>query len=404
MNKTVVVVGAQWGDEGKGKVVDLLGEQSDMVVRFAGGPNAGHTLVVNGKKTILRLIPSGILHSNTICVMSQGMVIDPIVLEDELNALTDAGIDFKNRLFISDAAHLIMPYHLLVDGKQEFQAVNPIGTTKKGIGPAYEDKVARRGIRLGDLKDIKRAGDLACQAKYFWKGFVPIDFSDNSEAYLHFAASVILPFLTDTSKLVNDAVKSKQNVLFEGAQGTLLDVDHGTYPYVTSSSAVAGGACTGAGVGPSKINKVIGITKAYSTRVGEGPFPTEFVGSLADQLRKAGNEYGSVTKRPRRVGWLDLQLLKYAAQVNGLDGLVVTKLDTLSELALKQITVNSVSDGRKSVAGWDEDISQIKTFSDLPLSARNYIQMIEDEVEVPVCMVSVGPDRNQTIVIQKIWD
>ena len=409
---SVVIVGAQWGDEGKGKVVDLLAENSYMVVRFAGGPNAGHTLVVNGKKTVLRLIPSGILHKNTICVMAQGMVIDPLVLKGELQALTDAGIDYTGRLFISDAAHLIMPYHILADGKQEGQAINPIGTTKKGIGPAYEDKVARRGIRLGDLRNVDRASELAAGAKAFWVSAVDIDACTNLEEYLRHAAEIIVPFLADTSAMVDQAIKSGKNVLFEGAQGTLLDVDHGTYPYVTSSSAVAGGACTGTGIGPTRINKVIGITKAYSTRVGEGPFETEFAGDIAHRIREAGNEYGSVTKRPRRVGWLDLPALKYAAQVNGLDGLAVTKLDTLSHAKMKRFWVRSEFDvcgGKlskpdlKLVDGWEEDLSQAKSLSDLPENTRRYLQMIEDEVGVPVVMVSVGADRTQTIPVGNIW-
>jgi adenylosuccinate synthase len=410
---TVVVVGAQWGDEGKGKIVDLLAENSHMVVRYAGGPNAGHTLVVNGKKTVLRLIPSGILHKDTICVMSQGMVIDPLVLNDELQALTESGIDFKGRLFISDAAHLIMPYHIEIDKTRESRIINPIGTTKKGIGPVYEDKVARRGIRLGELKDVFEAFKIANNSFLHWTlaGY-HLGLASNLMPYLQKAADIIVPFLIDTSKLINDAIRLKKKVLFEGAQGTLLDVDHGTYPYVTSSSAIAGGACTGTGVGPSRINKVLGITKAYSTRVGAGPFPTEIEGELADRIRTVGNEFGSVTKRPRRVGWLDLPALKYAAQVNGLDGLVVTKLDTLSQLGLQRFYVRTNFDHGvrldepklQLVDGWEEDLSQAKSLTDLPYNTRSYLEMIENEVEVPVWMASVGPERSQTISVVDFWN
>lgn len=408
---TIVIVGQQFGDEGKGKIVDILAEESYMVVRFAGGPNAGHTLVVNGKKTVLRLIPSGILHKNTVCVMAQGMVIDPFVLRDELHALDEAGISYRGRLFISDAAHLIMPYHIQEDKDREASTSNPIGTTKKGIGPTYEDKVARRGIRLGDLRNLEKALNVADQTNInHYKAL--LGSREALNVYLTVARDIIVPFLADTSTLINDAVRAKKNVLFEGAQGTLLDIDHGTYPYVTSSSAVAGGACIGSGVGPTRINKVIGITKAYSTRVGEGPFETEFAGDIAHRIREAGNEYGSVTKRPRRVGWLDLPALKYAAQVNGLDGLAVTKLDTLSHAKMKRFWVRSEFDAcggklnqpdLKLVDGWEEDLSQAKTLKDLPENTRRYLQMIEDEVGVPVVMVSVGADRAQTIPVGNIW-
>lgn len=403
---SVVVVGAQWGDEGKGKIVDLLAEEAYMVVRYAGGPNAGHTLVVNGQKTVLRLIPSGILHKNTICVMAQGMVVDPFVFNAELHALREAGVDYKGRLFVSDAAHLIMPYHIKEDKDREASAPNPIGTTKKGIGPAYEDKIARRGVRLGDLRNLDKALDKADQTSR--DHYRPLLGSrEVLHQHLVLARDILLPFLTDTSVLINDAVKAGKNVLFEGAQGTLLDIDHGSYPYVTSSSAVAGGACTGAGVGPTRINKVIGVTKAYSTRVGEGPFETEIFGNVAERIREAGGEYGSVTKRPRRIGWLDLPALKVAARVNGLDGLIITKLDTLGQAGLKKLRVLSEVDRNgkatppelKFVDGWVEDISKARTWLDLPWHTRRYIEMIEKEVGVPVVMVSVGPDRSQTIPV-----
>lgn len=413
---TIVVVGTAYGDEGKGKIVDILAEEAHMVVRYGGGPNAGHTLVVNGKKTVLRLIPSGILHKNTICVMAQGMVIDPLVLKEELQALSDAGVDYRERLFISDAAHLIMPYHIEIDKTRESRE-DSIGTTKKGIGPVYEDKVARRGVRLGELKDQVKAFKIANSALLNWQmaGY-HLGLASNLFPFLRTAAEVIVPFLTDTSAMIDLAVRYGKNVLFEGAQGTLLDIDHGTYPYVTSSSAIAGGACIGAGVGPTRINKVIGITKAYSTRVGEGPFPTEITGKIADKIREAGNEYGSVTKRPRRVGWLDLPALRYAAQVNGLDGLVVTKLDTLSQIGLEDFSIRSgyklgargtivlAEPTLQKIHGWQDDLSNIKRYSDLPINVKAYLQNIEDEVEVPIVMASVGPDRSQTLLMKgKIW-
>lgn len=407
---TIVIVDASFGDSGKGKIVDYLASDADMVVKYNGGPNSGRTVYTNGKKHIFRLIPSGILHPSTICVMAQGMVIDPLVLKNELQTLAEIGINVKDRLFISDAAHLIMPYHILADSKQEEQAA--IGTTKKGIGPAYEDKVARRGIRLGDLRNLQKAENIAARAKSFWRNFIDLDYG--SEAYLTMSADVVLPFLTDTSILINQAINLKKKVLFESAQGTLLDIDHGTYPYVTSSSAVAGGACTGAGVGPTRIKKVMGITKAYTTRVGAGPFDTEIDGILAERLREVGNEYGSVTKRPRRVGWLDLPALKYAAEINGLTGLIVTKLDTLSNIGMKNFYIRSEydADGGKLdsprlrlVDGWDQqDLSQAKTLADLPDNTLRYLEMIEDEVEVPIYMASVGSDRNQIIPIHNIWE
>ncbi|HVI41294.1 MAG TPA: adenylosuccinate synthase [Anaerovoracaceae bacterium] len=409
----LIVVGLQFGDEGKGKVVDYYAENADMVVRYAGGANAGHTLVVNGKKTILRLIPSGILNPNAVCVMAQGMAIDPLVLASEIKALREADIKVDGRLFLSDKASLIMPYHLEIDQLRE-RGSNKLGTTKKGIGPTYEDKVSRRGLRLEALRDIDKAWDQLWNSFYYWttayKGQLNNPLMSTQRMYMSEAADALLPFLTDTTTMVNAALKNRQNVLFEGAQGTMLDIDHGTYPYVTSSSAIAGGACTGAGVGPTRINKVIGITKAYTTRVGEGPFDTELTDELADQIRTKGHEFGSVTGRPRRVGWLDLLDLKYACMVNGTTALAITKLDILSGLPSILICNNKgigtdfktdeTQDVRtyETLPGWEEDLTHAKKFSDLPKNAQRYVEYIESFLETPVCLISVGADRNNTII------
>lgn len=401
----LVVVGLQFGDEGKGKVVDYYAENADMVVRYAGGPNAGHTLIANGRKTVLRLIPSGVLHEKVSCVLGNGMVIDPFVLQGEFRALDDAGVDWKNRIVLSSQAHVIMPYHIQVDAYRESKASVKIGTTKKGIGPCYEDKVSRRGIRVVDLVDVKepeliknrqrwmRAEDIEESEKEMWQA------EDELCNYLKKAREILIPYIIDTPVLVNLALNAGKNVLFEGAQGTELDIDHGTYPFVTSSSAISGGACTGSGVGPTKINKVIGITKAYTTRVGEGPFPTELNNEIGEHLRRVGNEYGSVTGRPRRVGWLNLQDLKYACMVNGTTGLAITKLDILSGLSsISVCTSYEDTVNLKTFEGWTEDLSSAKKFSDLPKNAQKYIEYIESCVEVPVCLISVGADRDNTIL------
>ncbi|MDC0679615.1 adenylosuccinate synthase [Sorangium atrum] len=418
----IVIVGAQWGDEGKGKVVDLYTESADLVVRYAGGPNAGHTLVVGGEKLIVRLIPSGILRSNARCVMAQGMVVDPGVLVSEIDAVEARGCSTQGRLFVSDRAHLILPFHPLVDSLREAAAADGVrlGTTKRGIGPCYEDKASRRGARLGDLRDMKRLAQLVSRSIEAWTptlralGGEPPSLDAILEELTPLAKR-ITPLLADTSQLIDGALRRGERVLLEGAQGTLLDIDHGTFPFVTSSSAIAGGACVGAGVGPTRIRRVLGLAKAYCTRVGEGPFPTELEGQLGERLRSVGGEYGSVTGRPRRTGWLDLPALRYAARVNGLDGIALTKLDVLTGMPeLKVCVAYDTPSGRtrefpiddiatakpvlETVAEWSESIDAARSMTELPAAARQYVEMVEKETGVPVDVVSVGADREATIV------
>ncbi|AUX38245.1 MULTISPECIES: adenylosuccinate synthase [Sorangium] len=418
----IVIVGAQWGDEGKGKVVDLYTESADLVVRYAGGPNAGHTLVVGGEKLIVRLIPSGILRANARCVMAQGMVVDPGVLVSEIDAVEARGCSTQGRLFVSDRAHLILPYHPLVDSLREAAAADGtrLGTTKRGIGPCYEDKASRRGARLGDLRDMKRLAQLVSRSLEAWTptlralGGEPPSLDAIIEELTPLAKR-ITPLLADTSQLIDGALRRGERVLLEGAQGTLLDIDHGTFPFVTSSSAIAGGACVGAGVGPTRIRRVLGLAKAYCTRVGEGPFPTELGGQLGERLRSVGGEYGSVTGRPRRTGWLDLPALRYAARVNGLDGIALTKLDVLTGMPeLKVCVAYDTPSGRtrefpideiatakpvlEPVAEWSEPIDAARSMTELPAAARQYVELVERETGVPVDVVSVGADRDATIV------
>jgi adenylosuccinate synthase len=418
----VVIVGAQWGDEGKGKIVDLYTEVADVVVRYAGGPNAGHTLVVGEDKIVLRLVPSGVLRPRALCLMGQGMVVDPAVLLGEIDALEARGVGTAGRLFLSERAHLILPHHPLVDGLREGHAGSTkIGTTKRGIGPAYEDKAARRGLRVGDLRDLARARGLVERTLAAWApsvtalgGALP-----SVAAALEGLAAVaprLLAMTADTSALLDAAVREGKRVLLEGAQGTLLDLDHGTYPFVTSSSAVAGGACVGAGIGPTRITRSIGITKAYTTRVGEGPFPTELHDAIGERLRTVGGEFGSVTGRPRRTGWLDLPALRYAARVNGLDGLAITKLDVLTGLdEVKVCVAYDTPSGRtrelpvddldratpvyRALPGWTETLSAARALDDLPAAARDYVRLLEAEAEVPAFVLSVGPRRDETILL-----
>ena len=423
----VVIVGAQWGDEGKGKIVDIYTEVCDMVVRYGGGPNAGHTLVVGQDKLIVRLVPSGILRPQTTCVLAQGMVIDAEKLLAELDELDKRGLlkDRPRPLVVSDRAHAILPYHVLVDGLRE-KGAGAIGTTKRGVGPAYEDKSARRGLVLGALRDLKRCEKLVAAAIDAWTPTIRALGGDpptvvDVMATLEKVAARIVPLLADTSRLVGEAMRADKRVLFEGAQGTLLDVDHGTYPYVTSSSATAGGACTGAGVGPSKIRAVVGLTKAYCTRVGGGPFPTELHDETGERLRKAGDEFGSVTGRPRRTGWLDLPALRYAVRVNGLDGLALTKLDVLTGQGdLKVCTSYQTPNGvtrefpiddldtatpiYETVPGWTETLGHARRLEELPKATRDYIAMIEREAECPAMLVSVGFRRDETIVLKNPFD
>lgn len=425
----VVVVGAQWGDEGKGKIVDLVAERADMVVRYGGGPNAGHTLVVGDHKVVVRLLPSGVLQPHAVCLMGQGMVIDPAVLLSEIDTLEKRSIKLGGRLHVSGLAHVILPYHVLIDGLREARAdaSKKLGTTKKGIGPAYEDKVARRGIRVVDLADKARLADLLENALAAWKPVVEALGGKLPSAGaiiddLAPLAKRLKPLIADTVKLLDDAVRAKHNILLEGAQGTLLDVDHGTYPFVTSSSAVSGGACTGAGIGPSRITRVIGITKAYATRVGEGPFPTELHDDIGAGLRDRGGEFGSVTGRPRRTGWLDLPALRYAARVNGVDGWAITKLDVLTgtdpvklcvayelpggertrELPLGNLDV--AKPVFESMPGWTEALEDARSLADLPAAARAVVERIVAETETPADIVSVGPRRDQTIVLRGCFD
>jgi adenylosuccinate synthase len=421
----VVVVGAQWGDEGKGKIVDIYTEHADMVVRYAGGPNAGHTLVVGNDKLVVRLIPSGILRAHTECVLAQGMAIDPGSLVSELDELAKRGIvrnsDGSASLVVSDRAHAILPYHVLVDRLRE-QTVDALGTTKRGVGPCYEDKAARRGVPLGALRDLAKTQGLVERALACWAptitslgGKTPTvaEVMDTLKPL----APRIVPLLTETSKLVERAVRGGKKVLFEGAQGTLLDIDHGTYPFVTSSHATAGGACTGVGVGPSRIDYVVGLVKAYCTRVGGGPFPTELTNDIGERLRKRGDEFGSVTGRPRRTGWLDLPALRYAVRINGLEGLALTKLDVLTgldeiRLCVGYKTASGTSEDfpiddatqaepvYESVRGWNEDIGHARSLKDLPATARSYVERIEREAACPVVLVSVGSRRDETIVLR----
>jgi len=427
VSSAIVIVGAQWGDEGKGKVVDLCAERAEVVARFAGGPNAGHTLVVGDDKVVVRLLPSGILHPKTTCVMAQGMVIDPAVLVGEIDALNARGNATDGRLFVSDRAHLILPYHPLIDGLREAAAAagKKIGTTKRGIGPCYEDKAGRRGVRAGDLRDLGRVEGLMEAALDAW---MPVLRGLGGEApsvkemvaALEPLAARIVPLLADTSKLLNDAIKEGRRVVLEGAQAALLDLDHGTYPFVTSSSAVAGGACVGAGIGPTRIRRVIGIAKGYATRVGEGPFPTELSDEVGERLRRVGGEFGSVTGRPRRTGWLDLPALRYAARVNGLDALAITKLDVMTGLSsievcvayetpsgrTEDLPIDDLGSARpvfERLAGWSEPLSSARSMDELPAAARDYLRRIEESVGVPIEMVSVGARRDETIVLRDVF-
>jgi adenylosuccinate synthase len=417
----IVVVGAQWGDEGKGKIVDLIAERANMVVRYAGGANAGHTLKVGGRKIVTRLLPSGVLHPGVACVLGAGMVVDPAVLVAEIDEIEARGLHVRGRLTVSGRAHVTLPFQTQIDRAAN---VGPraIGTTGRGIGPTYSDKAARLGVRLRDVVDPDRARAALTPVVEAWQHRARTAGTteptlDEALSWLAPLASRIAPLLGDASDVVHRAVNAGERVVFEGAQGTLLDLDHGTYPFVTSSSTVAGGACTGVGIGPTLIDGVVGITKAYCTRVGNGPFPTELEGPAGDSLREAGEEYGAVTGRPRRCGWLDLPALRYAARVNGITSLAVTKLDILSGYAELPVCVAYRVGGRETVdlpideleiaepvyrpsAGWKEPLAGARTMADLPAAARAYVEMIGDEVGVPVSTVSVGAEREETIALR----
>ena len=414
----LVVVGEQWGDEGKGKVVDLYAPYADLVIRYAGGANAGHTLVVNGEKLILHLIPSGILHEQTACVVGQGTVIDPAVFLKEIDALAERGVATEGRLLVSQRAHVVLPHHKLIDELREKKSGGAIGTTKRGIGPCYEDKVARRGIRMGDLLDPERLrGNLDANLEC-WRpvaedlgGTLPTT-DDIVKRYVELGEA-LRTYIGDAAAIVRASIQADEKILLEGAQGTMLDIDNGTYPFVTSSNAVAGGACAGAGIGPTHIRSAIGIAKAYTTRVGGGPFPTELENETGRRLRDAGAEYGSTTGRPRRCGWLDLVALRHAVAVNGLNELAITKLDVLSALPELEICVAYELDGERldyppyerveavqpiyeTLEGWNDDLTSCRTRDDLPPAAQRYLARIEQEVGCRVGVVSVGPDREDT--------
>ena len=423
----VIVIGTQWGDEGKGKVVDVLAEKARLVVRFQGGNNAGHTMVVDGESFISHLIPSGILHPDKVCLIGNGVVVDPGVLIEEMEHLRERGIAVNpGNLVVSQNAHLIMPYHKLIDhGRERLKGDKKLGTTGRGIGPCYEDKATRRGIRFCDLIDEEtfkeQISSILGEKNFYLKEFLKSETIDEAaifEEYLPYAET-LRPHVANVSVLLNEAVKAGQDILFEGAQGTHLDIDHGTYPYVTSSNTVAGNACCGAGIGPTRIDAVVGMVKAYTTRVGAGPFPTELEDDIGNRLQERGAEFGATTGRRRRCGWLDTVVVRNAARLNGLTGIAVTKLDVLSGLDTLKIATayqyknNTLTEFPPSikileecrpvyeeVPGWAEDLTEAKSFEDLPENARNYIKRMEELVETPVQIISVGPGRQQTMVLQ----
>jgi len=429
---TVVVVGTQWGDEGKGKIVDLLTGHADLIVRFQGGNNAGHTLVVDGQKYIFHLIPSGILYENKKCAIGNGVVLDPSVLIEELDELASKGMAVSpDRFKISFNTHLIMPYHKALDHAREAAKSEgkKIGTTGRGIGPCYEDKIVRNGIKVGDLLDPELFRE-KLEANVAEKNFLltkllnaeGLDPEPIYKEYMEYAEK-LEPYIDNVSMLIDDVRKAGGNILFEGAQGTQLDIDHGTYPFVTSSNTVAGGACCGAGIGPSNIDYVVGICKAYTTRVGGGPFPTELFDEIGDLIQKKGAEFGATTGRKRRCGWLDGVVLNDAVRLNGLNGIAITKLDVMSGIDPLKICYEYQVDGEtfnympsnirkverlkpiyREVPGWSEDISQVRTFEDLPSKARDYIKTIEEMSGTPVILVSVGPDRDQTILLKNPFE
>jgi adenylosuccinate synthase len=420
----LAILGAQWGDEGKGKIVDLVTPHFSIVARYQGGHNAGHTVYVNGKKFVLRLIPSGILHPGVVCVIGNGVVVDPKALLAEVDELIAAGIDVDSRIVVSDKAHLILPYHRDLDLLSEARrGERKIGTTSRGIGPAYEDKIARRGIRAGDLADASALEQNVRANVEARNRLVQDTTMDTGEVLAELAkhAARLKPWVRDISLMLSDAMKKGQSILFEGAQGTLLDIDHGTYPYVTSSNATIGGVCTGLGVPPKAIGGVLGVVKAYTTRVGEGPFPTELTGTMGNLLRDSGNEYGAVTGRPRRCGWYDAVAVRYSARINGLDALALTKLDVLDGLETLDICTAYKCDDRtltdfpsdlaqlarctpvyESMPGWKSPTKGCRTFNDLPEAARKYIARLEEVSGVRAGIVSTGSERDDTILRKEI--
>ncbi len=419
-----VVVGAQWGDEGKGKIVDILSAEMDYVVRYQGGANAGHTINLKGEQYILHLVPSGILHPQTFCVIANGVVVDPITLLEEIKFIESLGKEVKGRLYVSDRAHVIFPYHKLIDKLNESRSSKRrIGTTGRGIGPAYVDKVNRSGIRIIDLYNEKsfkeklsnRVNEINEILQKIYNQ-PPLDFKELFEQYIHLGKQ-IQPYVKDTSVLLDNVLKAGKKILLEGAQGTLLDIDHGTYPFVTSSNPVSGSASTGIGIGPTHITEVLGVMKAYTTRVGEGPFPSELTGKEGEYFREIGKEYGATTGRPRRCGWFDLVIARYSTRVNGLTSIAITKLDVLDDVEELSICIAYEYLGKRleefpadidilknckpiyeKLPGWKSKTTDITNFNDLPQYAKQYIEYIENLTEVPVSMVSVGPMRVRTIV------
>ncbi len=416
-----VIVGAQWGDEGKGKVIDIYAQKADIVVRYQGGNNAGHTVVIDKDSFVLHLIPSGILHKGKLCVIGNGVVVDPKALLEEINILESKGIKIGKRLLISRDAHVIFPYHRRLDELRESRKKKKIGTTKRGIGPCYADKVARLGIRFVDLLNDKvfkdKLNENLEEKNPIFSKIYNVEGYSFDELYKEYSgyAEKIKKYVCNTTVFLNDAVGKKKRVLFEGAQGTLLDVDHGTYPFVTSSNSTSGGASTGTGVGPNKIDKVIGVVKAYTTRVGEGPFPTEFSDDLMERIRTKGKEFGATTGRPRRCGWFDSIVVKHSVMVNGIDEIVVTKLDVLDDLDSLKICTAYKYDGRiykdfpsdievlnnceplyEELSGWKKDTTGITKYSRLPKNAKNYLGRIEKLLGAKIVLISVGSERKQT--------
>ncbi|MCM8761336.1 MAG: adenylosuccinate synthase [Candidatus Omnitrophica bacterium] len=416
----IVIVGAQWGDEGKGKVIDIFAAKSDYIVRYQGGNNAGHTVVVGDDSFILHLIPSGILHKGKVCVIGNGVVIDPKALLEEIEMLAKENVSVEGRLFVSEEAHVIFPYHRTLDELKE-QKKKKIGTTKRGIGPCYADKVARSGIRVIDLLEEDTLRD-KLQANLDEKnpilsriyGTDEIAFEALYNEYLEYGRRM-RKYVCNTKRLLNDAIRKRKRILFEGAQGTLLDVDYGTYPFVTSSNSTAGGASTGTGVGPTKIDKIVGVAKAYTTRVGEGPFPTEFGPDLMEKIRQKGKEFGATTGRPRRCGWFDAVVVGHSIMVNGIDEIVVTKLDVLDDLDSIKICKGYRYNGKiytdfpssikvltgcepvyEELPGWREDTTKVTSYDRLPKNAKNYLKKIQSILKTKIALISVGSDRNQT--------
>lgn len=425
---TVVVVGTQWGDEGKGKITDFLAEQAEVVARYQGGNNAGHTILIDNKKYKLQMIPSGVFYNDKICVIGNGMVLNPAALIDEIQYIHDSGFSTKN-LRVSDRAHVIMPYHLLLDGLEEDRkGDSKIGTTRKGIGPAYMDKAARSGIRIADLMDpeefeaklrrLVEEKNHVIEQVYGGKG---LNADSILKEYLEYA-EVLRPYVTDTSVVLNDSIDAGKRVLFEGAQGVMLDIDHGTYPYVTSSNPSAGGVCIGAGVGPTKIHQIIGVAKAYTTRVGDGPFPTEQNNPIGDRIREAGFEYGTVTGRPRRVGWFDSVVVRHARRVSGITGLSLNSLDVLTGLETVKICTAYKYRGEvidyypaslkmlseceavyEELPGWSDDITGVRRLEDLPATTRRYVERVSELTGIPITIFSVGRNREQTNQVLPVY-